>query len=856
MRSGHPISAFLSHSSADKSIVTAVHDALRPGSTWLDRAEIEWGARFIESIETGIQSASDFVLFWSAASSRSPWVRHETHMALILKLQQRAIRIRIVRLDDTDLPLHLKPFHFLSVAGSDNPIEDILSELRPALAQPTHGARHRFLNRNDELGRIEALINDTETRVILLHGFKGVGKAATVSEALRRFYEGASSVEVTIRPGTGVAEVALQLNHEAFGTVLPESTALEALAAIEASLAAIVERGQFIVLKDCQHWFSEDGDLDEPLPSLIRHLSSLAQTSAKPAFFTSTRRPRIAPDVATHLSSIRLPGLSRLHMASLVALWYETTEGKSLDADQASSVAAELHGHPIAAKLAANLIAQHGAERALRYPAELVALRRDLAKTLIRDLNLSSDTTLLMETLSIVGAPLPSTVLAQTLQMDDIRFHKAVDEATRAGIAEAQQSSSELGLHPLLSDYFWRSHLDHSDYTKRAQQVVAVVHDYMDRVAADSSRLVTLLPPVCRLYALAGEPDKAQEIRRGLTGELSQAAITHYNRRKYDLAERLIGLVLETEPKHWRMRMYKARIHIRKNRWNEADELIAKLLRERSRDQGVQHLRGWRFLRAGSYREALPSFARVLAKNDRHVASYRDSAYCLYRLGRPQEALKFLRQARDIESDNPFALDLEARIYEEMGRFDDALSAARTAIVRHPLNWGLRHRHSRILAALGERDEALQEAREAVALDPAQFVALSNLMSLLIDADLVEEAANNQGTLRALAVGQKERDICEHIHARIAFRRGELDEALDLVQRQINRRRNLAASYGLLSSIRLVQADRTADGSATARVHIAQAEEAIVRCEEQADHDREAVEALRARLVSVRGRLR
>ena len=298
--------------------------------------------------------------------------------------------------------------------------------------------------------------------------------------------------------------------------------------------------------------------------------------------------------------------------------------------------------------------------------------------------------------------------------------------------------------------------------------------------------------------------------------------------------------------------MYLARIHIRKGRWDEADRLISQLSSERPRNQGVQYLRGWRLLRQGSYEEALSSFSRVLARNDRDVASFRDSAYCLYKLRRPQEALGLLRQAKHIESDNSFTLDLEARIYEEMGKFDDALAAARTAVVRNHLNWALHHRLSRILTALGRRDEAIKEARGAVALDPAQFVALSNLVSLLIDNDLVEEAGENQMKLKTLAVSQKERDICEHIRARIALRTGAIHEALELVQSQIGHGRNLAASYGLLGRIRLVQAEQAVDGSATGKLHLAQAEEAISKCEEQGDHDGEAVGSLKSRLMSLR----
>lgn len=57
--------AFLSHSSADKTIVIGVQSGLETDSTWLDRAEIEWGDLFLERIADGIKSATDFVLFWS-----------------------------------------------------------------------------------------------------------------------------------------------------------------------------------------------------------------------------------------------------------------------------------------------------------------------------------------------------------------------------------------------------------------------------------------------------------------------------------------------------------------------------------------------------------------------------------------------------------------------------------------------------------------------------------------------------------------------------------------------------------------------------------------------------------------------
>ena len=214
--------AFLSHSSEDKNFVLQVYDAFGPDRLWLDRAEIEWGERFLDLIEEGIEQATDFVLFWSAHSAASEWVKLEVSMAFMQMLKRRAVRFKIIRLDQTELPLRLEPFHYLSVAESEDPVGEVVSALRAALRQPRQGVRHRFLNRNSELSRIEDMVNDSETKVIALNGFQGIGKVSLAREALRRFFEGASIVEVAARPGIGPVEVALSLHHRRMGPSFPK----------------------------------------------------------------------------------------------------------------------------------------------------------------------------------------------------------------------------------------------------------------------------------------------------------------------------------------------------------------------------------------------------------------------------------------------------------------------------------------------------------------------------------------------------------------------------------------------------------------------------------------------------------
>ena len=839
--------AFLSHSSADTDLVLRVYDALKPQTVWLDRAEIEWGQAFIDKIEEGIKTASDFVLFWSAQAAKSNWVSFELNMAMIQMLKERAIRLRVVRLDQTALPLRLQPFHYLSVSESAAPAAQIVPALQAALGEPTQGVRHRFLNRNSEFEQLEVLMNDSETKVIILHGFRGIGKTALANEAFRRFFESASVIEIAVHQGMGPAELALRLSYEMDQTVPSNMSTLQALARIEQTLKTVIERGQFIIFRDAQNWLDSDGEFEEPLPTVIRQACTLSQTSSNPVFLTSTRRLRISSEISNHLSMVRVNGLGNDHMASLIALWFGLSEGKTLEPAEASKVAPALHGHPVAAKPGASLIAQCGADHLLQYPRELIELRLDLAKTLLRDLQLGESASNLMEALSMIGMPVSSKLLATALDAGDDEFQNAVTETTRAGIVDTT-GAGNLTVHPLVADYFWRSHLRHEDYKKKSAKVAAAVYDHFSNLPSDSAAFISLLPVVVRLYAQSGDLAKAREIRRDLLGELSHSAITHYHRRQYDLAESFIRQILEDDPDNWRMRLYLARIHIRMRRWKDADDLIETLLTERPQHFGVEQIRAWRLRRAECYEKALDAYVSLISQRSDNVTSLTEAAYCLYRLDRTTEALDFLKRAKQVESDNPYVLDLEARIYEEMGDYDQALVAARVAVLRDPSSWSLHHRLARILGALERLPEALSEAREAVQQDPEQFTALNSLVSFLLDADQQEEVHTHLDRLEHLAADELQRQIVDHIKARVRFQSGDYVGSLELVDNQIRRRVNLAASYGLLVQIKLAQYENSDADSATARLLLEEAKGALERCEAQKDHNTHIVERLRRRI--------
>lgn len=246
---------FISHASVDKPLALAVKEELA-GDAWVDLHEIDIGDLLLSEISAGIEAASDFVLLWSAASSRSRWVNFELHMAFVRYLEDQAIAIKVVTLDDTPVPLHLRPFLQARKPGSATALARAISAL-PAPAV----ARRLFLNRNQEVGRIEDALYSNEVAFLWLCGVPGVGKRSLAREATSRVTAGVGVVK-SIRVTAGVSEpeldllVASALGLEASDPELPPDRVLLVACGRVRDFAA---SGGVWLFEDAEHWLNDDG---------------------------------------------------------------------------------------------------------------------------------------------------------------------------------------------------------------------------------------------------------------------------------------------------------------------------------------------------------------------------------------------------------------------------------------------------------------------------------------------------------------------------------------------------------------------------------------------------------------------
>ena len=154
-------------------------------------------------------------------------------------------------------------------------------------------------------------------------------------------------------------------------------------------IEAISRDGCFLILKNVQHWLDEDARPISPLVELLAIINKVPAFKDRPVFMTSTRRIDIAPDEAGLVTPVFLDGLDEKHIATLIRLWCQITDGAEISPGDSLLVAKELYGHPVAAKLAAGLVGQYGVKFLQESPNPIVKLRRDLARYLISEVSLS-----------------------------------------------------------------------------------------------------------------------------------------------------------------------------------------------------------------------------------------------------------------------------------------------------------------------------------------------------------------------------------------------------------------------------------------------------------------------------------
>jgi tetratricopeptide (TPR) repeat protein len=223
-------------------------------------------------------------------------------------------------------------------------------------------------------------------------------------------------------------------------------------------------------------------------------------------------------------------------------------------------------------------------------------------------------------------------------------------------------------------------------------------------------------------------------------------------------------------------------------------------------------------------------------------------------MNRNPEALQFLSRAKARESENPFVLDLESRILEDMNRLDAAYESALLASARDPLNGHLHNRLGLIRNKQGKSELSISHFQKAIELDSDQFSPVNSLASAFLDNNNTQAAEGMVAELGAKARTPADRALVEHTKARIAFAKNDLLGSEKTLKQEISHSHNLVPNLGLLTRVECALFDQNiGQFPAIADVALASAEQALVRIIDL-DVSNRFIEILRAGVVERRQR--
>jgi tetratricopeptide (TPR) repeat protein len=220
--------------------------------------------------------------------------------------------------------------------------------------------------------------------------------------------------------------------------------------------------------------------------------------------------------------------------------------------------------------------------------------------------------------------------------------------------------------------------------------------------------------------------------------------------------------------------------------WPECDLLCSDLEYRKLPVRTTAFLRGFIDRKRGQIPSAIKQFelARTAGRND--VAVLRELAWCHFISGDSDKAEVMLNEAFELQTDNPYLIDMAVQVALQQGKFDVAQKQLERLrfFETDSFYW---HRaatlHSRIVDMASAVEAALRSVKGA---SRPRYEALAHLAYCEIRSGKLEEAQQHLGELDRF-FPRLRKGITFALHCHLELKRGNAEEVLRGVDRQVAR---------------------------------------------------------------------
>gem|GEM_PF-2914106 len=378
--------AFLSHSSKDKAFVRQVAETLGPLLVEYDERTFAYTFN-VQAIREALHRCDVFVYFLSSSSCTSTFVEEEQKAALEARGKGLLKKIIIFTLDETSyraLPKWMQEINIVQKVSSPRACAQRVQSAMLEVATTEDIGLGLYLGRDTEESDLRKALTAPRSKVpTALHavGHFGIGRRTYIKNSLRKFFPRYYDffAEITIGANQGVEEFYRYLYS--LHKVAPISKAASDFSAFQqltlplqvAEIAAIIremnEQGELVLVVDDSGVYTDEGDYQPFLSSLIKELSTEGRPSI--AFIQNRMMPFSLR--SNHPNSFHqfLKPLSDSDVSELLSL---TLNELKIDfhPDQIRQLVEHLDGHPYNVQFAVQFILTYGIQSLIDDPRDLI----------------------------------------------------------------------------------------------------------------------------------------------------------------------------------------------------------------------------------------------------------------------------------------------------------------------------------------------------------------------------------------------------------------------------------------------------------------------------------------------------
>jgi tetratricopeptide (TPR) repeat protein len=249
--------------------------------------------------------------------------------------------------------------------------------------------------------------------------------------------------------------------------------------------------------------------------------------------------------------------------------------------------------------------------------------------------------------------------------------------------------------------------------------------------------------------------------------------LLHARRMELDQAREQFEAAMRLEPRDPVARLELARVLIGLNRLDDAEGLLQA---DWLKGAAAARLQALLRMRRGQYSDAARLLEAIVAGEPRDFESWGNLGLCRFAAGDLGGAIEALDRSIALRTDQARFQDKWAEAHVAAGSGEQALRTVLQRAVDNPADPLIRLTRARLEDLLGRPDRAVSALEESLAIDPGFAPALAALAKLHERQNRLDEFAETISRLERTDPAHAELPL---LRARLAYRRGELEQALN-----------------------------------------------------------------------------